>query len=247
METRMRAFDSPSLHNLKLSLVLSTVLIAAGVANAKVTPVQPIGLAIQIQHSTDAEGKAYEEWYRALKDRQMERIIELGESYLQEYAKGKFAEYIRRMIEFARASVDPNQRKRAQGLRSQVMVTLADSEKALGVLLRDVMNNQSDVNTKGRNGSTVLMFAAATGNREALKFLIDKQADIDATESTHGWTALIYAIWGGDPVRVKYLLAAFPDANIKDKEGLTARDHAMATGNFEMMLLISSRPRKDNT
>lgn len=240
----MRDFESTTLLNVNVSVVLSAMFLVSGTANANFNRLHLIGRETQLQRLADPETRAYREWYRVFRDRKLKKVIDLGESYLEVYPDGKYEGFIRRIIEFARVSLSPDQRRRAASLRSQVTASLADNSVQLGALLRDVLSGQLEVDTKSPTGATALMFAAANGDREAVKALINRHANIDATENTHGWSALIYAVWRGDPFVVRYFLEFYPDAGVKDKEGRTALDHAKATCDFEIMLLINGRPLK---
>jgi len=51
----------------------------------------------------------------------------------------------------------------------------------------------SDVQLKAMNGLTPLMMAAISGNREAVRLLIEKGADVNAKEKEHGQTPLMFA------------------------------------------------------
>jgi uncharacterized protein len=168
----------------------------------------------------------------------------VGESYSQTYPGAMYVPFIERVIEFAQASINAKDQKHPESLRSQVMASLAESTEELEALLRKALNKGSEVNSKSHRGATALMFAAANGDREAVKPLIDARADLNATEDTHGWTALIYAIWSRDHFIVKDMIEFYAEPDIKDKEGWTALDHAKATGDFEIMLLINARPRR---
>jgi ankyrin repeat protein len=193
--------------------------------------------------STDAEGEIYKQWYDAFKDRSLPRVIELGEAYLQLYPEGKYAAFLKQIIAFAHTSLDPARLRAAPHFRSQVKNSISNRLE-LESLLDEALNQHGDVNTKSSTGQTGLMWAAFNGDTQSVKVLVQKNVDLDATESSHGWTPLVYAIWGGDHFLVRNLLEYYPDVSIKDKEGRTALDHAIGTGDFEMMLLINGRPLK---
>ena len=88
------------------------------------------------------------------------------------------------------------------------------------------------------------MYAAAKGKVEAVEALLQKSANLDIRENSHGWTAVVYAIWSGDRILVRRLLEYYPDTGMKDREGKTALDQALLTADFEIMLLMFSRPTK---
>ena len=195
----------------------------------------------QETRSAEVEAEIYKQWYNACKDRLLPRVIELGEGYLHAYPEGKYAAYLSHVMDFARISLDPGRESLAQKLRSQVRKSISNREE-LGSLLTELLNERGDTNLKSNTGQTPLMLAAFDGDSQSVKALLQKHVDLDAAESSHGWTALVYAIWGGDHSLVSNLLEYDPDAGIKDKKGRTAMDHAIATGDFEMMLLVNGRP-----
>jgi ankyrin repeat protein len=88
------------------------------------------------------------------------------------------------------------------------------------------------------------MFAAAAADAQALDALLKKGAGLDLTEETHGWTALVYAIWSGDLGTLKTVLEYYPDASIKDQNGRTALDHAILSADLEVIVLILGRPMR---
>lgn len=101
-----------------------------------------------------------------------------------------------------------------------------DDIKSNNVLeLGKAIKNGADVNAKDEVGNTPLMFAASFCSLEAAKLLIDKDADINATNSG-GVTALLMAT--ALPVHkdsveiVKLLLEKGADVNVKSKYGDTA-------------------------
>jgi len=62
------------------------------------------------------------------------------------------------------------------------------------------------MNAKDKNGKTVLMYAATGRHLEALRFLIDKGADVNAKDK-NGKTALSLASANMYPEIVQYLKA----------------------------------------
>jgi len=227
---------------MKLIKVKTCILLALSITWSASVLVQSLGQETR-PRSSSAELELYKQWYDAFKERHLPQIIELGEGYLQSYPEGEFAAFLRQIIDFARTSLDPARLGLAQSLRSQVKRSVSGRED-LESLLSEIMNQQGDVNMKSSTGQTALMLSAVHGDVQSVKVLLTKDVDLDVIESGNGWTALVYAIWGGDYFLVKYLLEYYPDAGIKDKEGRTALDHAIASGDFEMMLLIGGRGRR---
>ncbi len=60
-------------------------------------------------------------------------------------------------------------------------------------LLERLLDAGGDANTAGRDGETLLMTAARGGHVEAARLLLERGAQIDARESWHGQTALMWA------------------------------------------------------
>jgi ankyrin repeat protein len=192
--------------------------------------------------AANVEKYAYDQWYLVFKNRDLPGVVKTGETFLRTYPNGKYSEFVKRIIDFASISLDHSQQERAESVRNEVLTSLADDTEQLGSLLKVALGNEAEVNAKSRSGATALMFAALNGDREAVKSLIAKEADMNLAELVHGWTALVYAIWRGDKFIVEYMLEFDPDVRLKDKQGRTAMDHAKASGDFEMMVLMNRRP-----
>ena len=91
-------------------------------------------------------------------------------------------------------------------VRSNDLTALAKLVDASGVDLAD------------ERGITPLMYAAAIGSPEAMQFLMDKGADVNA-KNTFGSSALIWA--AADPRKAKMLVAHGADVNAASKLGHT--------------------------
>jgi len=71
----------------------------------------------------------------------------------------------------------------------------------------------------------VLIWAAGSGNSEAVAYLLQQGADINAQDQD-GTTALMEAVDVREPEVVKVLVARGADVSLKNKSGKTARDIA---------------------
>ena len=222
-----------------VSCSLMIVLIGSGIESRSV---QPSKSRNQVRTSLDAERESYRKWYEALKESNLPQLIQLGETFLLHYPDGKYSDFIRKIMTFARTSLNEDAVSKAKTMRSLVKSSLLSAH--LESILADIAAGRADVNERTDDGQTALMFAAANANAEAARVLLQKGADVDAIENTHGWTALVYAIWSGDRSLVRIILESYPDANVKDREGRTAADHALLSCDFEIMLLIASRPMR---
>jgi ankyrin repeat protein len=71
----------------------------------------------------------------------------------------------------------------------------------------------ADPNAATTNGTTPLMFAAAAGNVEALRRLLDAKADVAAKEKAMGQTALMFAAANGRTEAARILVARGADVS----------------------------------
>jgi hypothetical protein len=85
-----------------------------------------------------------------------------------------------------------------------------------------IKNSGSDIlNLKDQNGYTSLMWAANGQDLEAVKFLIENGADINAGDKNN-FNALMYACWRGNAEIVEYMIKNKADRDAIDINGTTA-------------------------
>jgi hypothetical protein len=85
---------------------------------------------------------------------------------------------------------------------------------------------------------TDLMRAAARGDKELVRELLSRGADVNAS-SQRGYTPLIYACMGSDSVEViKMLVVAGANVNARDKSGQTALLWAMGSPHRKEILAV---------
>ena len=198
----------------------------------------------QERASGRSERQAYKEWYDVFKERNLPQCIKLGEAYVQEYPGGIDTDFVRDTIGLVRISLDKEKIAEARELRRLVQASLRQDAGELESRLKRALCGEGDLNARTSNGQTLLMFAAAAADAESVNALLRKGAGLDLTEETHGWTVLVYAIWSGDLRTIETVLEYYPDANIKDKNGRTALDHAILSADLEVILLIEGRPMR---
>ena len=94
------------------------------------------------------------------------------------------------------------------------------------------------------NNKTVLMYAVWVGNTDAVKYLLDKGADVNV-QDTGGASALHLAAWKGHTPIALYLIERGASTTAMSKEGMTALDIAMMRENREIMEAIDkSAPKR---
>lgn len=108
--------------------------------------------------------------------------------------------------------------------------------------LKNLIDGGFDVNTRDKDGSTALMYAAYNGHVDVMRELILKGASINLQDS-NGRTALMMASSGPFPAAVKILLDHQADPNITDRdEHFSALMYAAAEGQLEVVrILLANR------
>jgi ankyrin repeat protein len=103
------------------------------------------------------------------------------------------------------------------------------------------------VNTRNKNGETLLMIAAASGNVDSVRLLLNQGADIAATDRA-GQTALFYAAVGKDSTGniVQLLLDAKANPNTVDYNGSAPLYQAADFGSFENIKALLKGGAKPN-
>ena len=123
-----------------------------------------------------------------------------------------------------------------------------DQEETDKELLEAVKNNKLDevkkaldaganVNAKGDDGNTALIFAGYNGHTESVKLLLNRGADVNAKNNT-GYTALIWASEKGHKYIVEKLLEEGADVNAKANIGWTALSLAKDRGHTEIVAML---------
>jgi hypothetical protein len=108
--------------------------------------------------------------------------------------------------------------------------------------IRDLLSHGSNMNEPDGDGWTAIFYAAAKGQTEAVKALIDAKANVNAKGKRDGETPLMVAALSGYVDVVKALLVAGADKNAKDSKGRTAAQ--MAEAKQESTILAVLGPTK---
>ncbi len=100
------------------------------------------------------------------------------------------------------------------GALTPVMMAARSGDSAVLALL---LNAKGDAVAPNANGTTPLMFAAGGGKPEAVTMLIERGAEVNATDTTNGQTPLMFAAAQGRVDAVQVLLAHKANPNTATK------------------------------
>eukprot|EP01036_Dinobryon_divergens_P022347 gene22347-30593_t len=106
------------------------------------------------------------------------------------------------------------------------------------------LQNGAYVNIRNVAGWTPLIYATSTGNKEAVKAIVDLGADCNRSEND-GWTALHFAASAGYDEIVEILLKANINPGIKNVKGQVAKALAKELGHTKVVDLIPDVPETD--
>lgn len=102
----------------------------------------------------------------------------------------------------------------------------------------------SDANAaREDNNKTILMYACWVGNTDAVNYLIDKGADVNAQDAG-GATALHLAAWKGFTPIALHLIDRGASGSVMSKDGMTPLDIAIMQGNQEIASAIEKAAPK---
>ena len=107
-----------------------------------------------------------------------------------------------------------------------------------------MLKAEPDLSSVNRFGGTALIPACHYGHVEAVKLLLATAIDKDHVNNL-GWTALMEAVVLGDggPKHseiVRLLVAAGANANIPDRDGVTALAHARQRGYSDLVRILEA-------
>jgi ankyrin repeat protein len=88
------------------------------------------------------------------------------------------------------------------------------AQNGSAAIIEQLLDAGADANEIGTEGETVLMTVSRTGRTAAADVLLERGAEVDARESWHGQTALMWAAAEGHEPMVRRLLEAGADPNL---------------------------------
>ncbi|MEH7885737.1 ankyrin repeat domain-containing protein [Bacillus sp. JJ1609] len=101
-------------------------------------------------------------------------------------------------------------------------------------MVKLLLELKADPNFETDYGMTPFMTAAEAGNPSMIKLLHEAGGDPDYQETSGGYTTLTYSVFSGNIEAVKLLLDLGADRSTKDHSGMTARMHALQSGEQEI-------------
>lgn len=102
----------------------------------------------------------------------------------------------------------------------------------------------SDANSaREDNKKTILMYACWVGNFDAVRYLLNKGADV-AAQDMGGATALHLAIWKGYSPIALYLIEHGASGTVMSQEGMSPLDIAILKENHEVISAIDKKSPK---
>lgn len=124
------------------------------------------------------------------------------------------------------------------------MLRVAAGFGYVGIIKALLSDDAADVDTRGKNGWTPLIWAANLGHPEAVKVLLAAGASVDSRRG-RGSTALIYAAKKGHFKVADILLAAGADPDIRDGRGVSSRKYAKGIRKMELVFQKALKRRAE--
>ena len=105
-------------------------------------------------------------------------------------------------------------------------------------MVKLLLELKADPNFEPEYGMTPFMTAAETGDLTMIRMLHEAGGDPNYQEEIGGYTALTYAVFSGEIDAVKLLLELGADERTADYSGMTARMHALQSGERDIADLL---------
>ncbi len=145
------------------------------------------------------------------------------------------------ILAMLKGGVDPNVKNEQGNTPLIIAASLGDVES-----VRNLLAYRADPNAANKDGNTALIYAARYNHPQIIYELMRPYslvAPVDVNiQNKQGETALYWAASRGYEEAVKRLLAANTNRDLKDKNGLTARDIAQKKGRRNIVALFDMDP-----
>jgi ankyrin repeat protein len=105
---------------------------------------------------------------------------------------------------------------------------------------RFLLGAGADVNKVGYEGCTLLMYEVYMKNHDTARLFIEQGANVDFQRQLDGFCSLHFAVQKRDTEMVDILLAAGVDSSVKNDDGQTPLDIAIANGTTDIINQLES-------
>ena len=156
------------------------------------------------------------------------------------YEAGRNTELIKLLLSKG-ADANVTNKEGSTALMVAIGSQTADSAEVVKLLLE----KGADVNAKSTKGVTALMVASKEKNLTALKLLLAKKPDLEASDTTYKLTALMFAVSEQNLDAAQELIANGANVNAKAAEGLTPLAIAKAKNNQALVDLLLKAGAKE--
>ncbi|KAF7330183.1 ANK-REP-REGION domain-containing protein [Mycena venus] len=123
---------------------------------------------------------------------------------------------------------------------STLSVHTAAQNNQLHVVRSLISENPKLINALDVDERTPLHWAASSGSTDIVRFLVDKQAEVDLVDNS-GWTPLHIAVSAGHDEIVQELVGAGADVNKKNNKGISPLHYAASKSRIDIGRLLISR------
>jgi ankyrin repeat protein len=110
-----------------------------------------------------------------------------------------------------------------------------------------LLNHGADVNIRDEDNNPPVIWAAISGNTDAVNAMLPRTKNINTTNLRAGMTPLMWATYNehDNPQIIQAFLDKGADVNIKARDGSTALSWAMKKGNTETVALLKKAGAKE--
>lgn len=115
------------------------------------------------------------------------------------------------------------------------LVAMDENREDVLPIIKELHNAGADINMSDETGITPLHFAALLGDKNVMKWLVDKGVSIQTRTTKTGASVVMYAAWGGHVDIVKELLEQEPKLRDKDNMGQGIHIYAAFGGSTECL------------
>lgn len=129
---------------------------------------------------------------------------------------------------------------------NQATVLMVAASRGQLAFVRELVNRGADVQAEDTDNWTSLLFAAKTGHRDVVQFLLEQGAADMEHRDMGGWTALMWSAYKGHTEVVQMLLEKGADINAHGNYHLGPLLWAAGRGHAEIVRLLIQRGSKVN-